>query len=74
MYWNDAQTGYAQKNDCYGYDPQYGSEVGSQHQYTVPAHTYSSTVSKAVANSQAATEAQNQAQYEADNFGYCYYQ
>lgn len=74
LFWNDAQTGYAQKNDCYGYDPQYGYEVGSQHQYTVPAHTYSSTVSKAVANSQAATEAQNQAQYEADNFGYCYYQ
>ena len=74
LYWNDAVTASVQYEPCGNYDVSSGDyDVGTQHIFTVAAHTFSSSVSKAEANAAAYNLAYATAQNEADTAGYCYY-
>ena len=76
-YWNTVQSGYYSKNDCL---PENGISVCSlsgpvsqrgRILFTIPAHTYSSLISLADANAQAATALASQGQAYANSVCWC---
>lgn len=65
IFWNDEQSGSFTRSDC---DPGY---TGSSVTYTVPAHTYSSIISKDDANAIAQTDIANNGPNYANANGTC---
>ncbi|MDR1120894.1 MAG: DUF5977 domain-containing protein [Dysgonamonadaceae bacterium] len=65
VYWNVAKSGTFTRNNCGG------GYSGTAVTYTVPAHTYSSTVSQADANAQAQADVNANGQAYANQNGSC---